>query len=156
MRILDNYKSVLNTPQRREVLIAMTGGQLLVQLSSMPVTLALPSIARHFEASINDAAGIVIANLLVLGCTVFLGARLGDRFGHTKVFLIGAIIVTIGRSPHRRRAKPGAGDSLSRLAGTWRWDLSTATAMPCSPSPSLPTSGAGPMPSPLQALERVR
>ena len=96
MRILNNYKSVLNTPQRREVLIAMTGGQLLVQLSSMPVTLALPSIARHFEASINDAAGIVIANLLVLGCTVFLGARLGDRFGHTKVFLIGAIIVTIG------------------------------------------------------------
>ena len=96
MGILSNYKEVLNTPQRREILIAMTGGQLLVQLSSMPVTLSLPSIARHFDASINDAAWIVIANLLVLGTTVFLGARLGDRFGHTKVFLIGAIIVTIG------------------------------------------------------------
>ena len=96
MGILSNYKAVVSTRERREVLIAMTGGQLLVQLSSMPVTLALPSIARHFEASINDAAGIVIANLLVLGATVFLGARLGDRFGHTKVFLIGAIIVTIG------------------------------------------------------------
>ena len=96
MGILSNYKEVLNTPQRREILIAMTGGQLLVQLSSMPVTLSLPSIARHFDASINDAAWIVIANLLVLGTTVFLGARLGDRFGHTKLFLIGAIIVTIG------------------------------------------------------------
>ena len=96
MGILSNYKEVLNTPQRREILVAMTGGQLLVQLSSMPVTLSLPSIARHFDASINDAAWIVIANLLVLGTTVFLGARLGDRFGHTKLFLIGAIIVTIG------------------------------------------------------------
>ena len=49
MGILDDYQSVVSTPQRREVLMAMTGGQLLVQLSSMPVTLALPSIARHFE-----------------------------------------------------------------------------------------------------------
>ena len=56
MGILSNYKEVLNTPHRREILIAMTGGQLLVQLSSMPVTLSLPSIARHFDASIDDAA----------------------------------------------------------------------------------------------------
>lgn len=53
MGIVSNYKSLLNTRKRRDVLIAMTGGQLLVQLSSMPVTLALPSMARHFGASIE-------------------------------------------------------------------------------------------------------
>ena len=93
---IDNYKSVLNTVERRQVLTAMTGGQLLVQLSSLPVTLALPSIARDFGYSVNDAAWIVIANLLVLGCTVFLGARLGDRFGHPKLFFIGTIMITVG------------------------------------------------------------
>ena len=94
--ILRNYKEVVNSPERRQVLIAMTGGQLLVQLSSLPVTLALPSIARDFGYGINDAAWIIIANLLVLGSTVFLGARLGDRFGHPRVFFIGIIIITAG------------------------------------------------------------
>ena len=91
-----NYKSVVQTVERRQVLTAMTGGQLLVQLSSLPVTLALPSIARDFGYSVDDAAWIVIANLLVLGSTVFLGARLGDRFGHPKVFFIGTVIITLG------------------------------------------------------------
>ncbi len=95
MGILSNYRAVVGTRARREVVMAMTGGQLLVQLSSMPVTLALPSIARNFDASIEDAAWIVIVNLLVLGSTVFLGARLGDRYGHPKMFFIGAIIITV-------------------------------------------------------------
>ncbi len=91
-----NYKSVVNSVERRQVLMAMTGGQLLVQLSSLPVTLALPSIARDFGYSVGDVSWIVIANLLALGSTVFLGARLGDRFGHPKVFFIGTIIITLG------------------------------------------------------------
>ena len=41
---ISNYKEVVNSVERRQVLLAMTGGQLLVQLSSLPVTLALPSI----------------------------------------------------------------------------------------------------------------
>ena len=86
---------MMNSRRRREVLMAMTGGQLLVQLSGLPVTLALPSMARHFDATIEEAAWIVIINLLVLGSTVFLGARLGDRYGHPKVFFIGTIIITV-------------------------------------------------------------
>ena len=93
---IDNYREVVNSAERRQVLIAMTGGQLLVQLSSLPVTLALPSIARDFGYGVGDAAWIVIANLLVLGSTVFLGARLGDRFGHPRVFFLGIIIITLG------------------------------------------------------------
>ncbi len=94
--IIANYKEVVNSPERRQVLTAMTGGQLLVQLSTLPVTLALPSIAEDFGYSVADAAWIVIVNLLVVGSTVFLGARLGDRFGHPKVFFIGTIIITVG------------------------------------------------------------
>ena len=94
--IIANYKEVLDTPARRQVLTAITGGQLLVQLSSLPVTLALPSMARSFGTGLEDAAWIVILNLLVLGSTVLLGARLGDKFGHPKIFFIGAIVITAG------------------------------------------------------------
>ena len=58
---IDNYRAVVNSRERREVLIAMTGGQLLVQLSSLPVMLALPSIARDFGYSVDDAAWLVSA-----------------------------------------------------------------------------------------------
>ena len=84
--IIDNYKKVVNTPLRRQVLAAMTGGQLLVQLSSLPVTLALPSMARSFGTDLEEASWIVILNLLVLGSTVILDARMGDKFGHLKSF----------------------------------------------------------------------
>ena len=86
----------MNTPERRQVLTAITGGQLLVQLSSLPVTLALPSMARDFGTDLESASWIVILNLLVLGATVMLGARLGDKFGHPKIFFIGAIVITVG------------------------------------------------------------
>ena len=44
--IIANYKEIVNTPERRQVLTSITDGQLLVQLSSLPVTLAMPSMAR--------------------------------------------------------------------------------------------------------------
>jgi len=44
--IIANYKEIVNTPGRRQVLTSITDGQLLVQLSSLPVTLAMPSMAR--------------------------------------------------------------------------------------------------------------
>ncbi len=94
--IIDNYKEVVNTPQRRQVLTAITGGQLLVQLSSLPVTLALPSMARSFGTDLEEASWIVILNLLVLGSTVLLGARMGDKFGHPKIFFFGTTIITVG------------------------------------------------------------
>ena len=78
------------------MLTAITGGQLLVQLSSLPVTLALPSMARDFGTDLETASWIVILNLLVLGATVMLGARLGDKFGHPKIFFFGAIVITLG------------------------------------------------------------
>ena len=94
--IIANYKEVVSTPARRQVLTAITGGQLLVQLSSLPVTLALPSMARSFGTDLAGASWIVILNLLVLGSTVLLGARLGDKFGHPKIFFYGAVIITVG------------------------------------------------------------
>ena len=113
MGILSNYKEVVSSRDRREVLLAMTSGQLLVQLSSMPVTLALPSVARHFDVSLQDAAWIIIVNLMVLGSTVFIGARLGDRYGHPKVFFVGTILVTLGA------ALVATGQSLEQVI-VWR------------------------------------
>ena len=69
---------------------------MLVQLSSLPVALALPSLAEYFDTSIGDAAWIVIIYLLMLGSLVLLAARLGDRYGHARVFFLGILASTVG------------------------------------------------------------
>ena len=85
---------LISTPQRRAVLIALTAAYMLVQLSSLPVALALPSLADYFNTGLDEAAWLVIIYLLALGSFVLLGARLGDRYGHAKVFFIGLIFTT--------------------------------------------------------------
>ncbi|MDA0770394.1 MAG: MFS transporter [Chloroflexi bacterium] len=85
---------LLSTPQRRAVLIALTSAYMLVQLSSLPVALALPSLADYFDTGLDEAAWLVIIYLLALGSFVLLGARLGDRYGHARVFFVGLIFAT--------------------------------------------------------------
>ena len=53
--IIANYKEIVNTPERRQVLTSITDGQLLVQLSSLPVTLAMPSMARVTGTDLETA-----------------------------------------------------------------------------------------------------
>lgn len=76
--------------------MALTSSYMLVQLSSLPVALSLPSLAKYFETSIDDVALIIVIYLLMLGSLVLVMARLGDRIGHAKVFFTGLIIVTGG------------------------------------------------------------
>ena len=74
----------------------MTAAYMLVQLSSLPVAIALPTLAKAFQTGVDDAAWIVIIYLMMLGAFVLLGARLGDRFGHARIFFIGIVLSTVG------------------------------------------------------------
>ena len=96
MKIGRIFGPLLTTRQRREVMLALTAAYMLVQLSSLPVALSLPSLAKHFDTGLDDAAWVVIVYLLMLGSTVLLAARLGDRYGHSRVFFIGIVASTVG------------------------------------------------------------
>ena len=76
--------------------MALTAAYMMVQLSSLPVALSLPSLAEYFNTGIDEVAWIVIVYLLMLGSLVLLMARLGDRYGHSKVFFVGIVIATVG------------------------------------------------------------
>ena len=96
MSLLSAIGPLVATRRRREVLVALTGASMLVQLSSLPVALSIPTLSKYFGTSIEDTAWLVIAYLLALGSFVLLGARIGDRFGHSRVFFIGILISTLG------------------------------------------------------------
>ena len=99
MNVFNVIRPLMSTPQRRSVLLGISGAYMLVQLSSLPVALSLPSIAEHFDTSIADAAWIVIIYLVMLGSFVLFAARLGDRYGHTRVFFAGIVFAFVGSAP---------------------------------------------------------
>ena len=95
LNVLETFRELGTNKLRRETLIALASTQLLVQFSSLPVALTIPSVARHFEVEVSQAAWMVIIRLLMLGSTVFLAARLGEKHGHVRVFFVGTIIMTV-------------------------------------------------------------
>ena len=94
MGLVDALRPLFSTRERKAVLLALTAAYMLVQLSSLPVALALPSLAEYFDTGVDDAAWLVIIYLLAIGSFVLLGARLGDRYGHARVFFVGLIFTT--------------------------------------------------------------
>ena len=96
MSIISGLRPLVHSRGRRETLLALTAAYMLVQLSSLPVAIALPTIADAFDTGVDDAAWIVIIYLMMLGAFVLLGARMGDRFGHARIFFIGIVLSTVG------------------------------------------------------------
>ena len=95
LNVIGAFRELGTDSQRRGPLIALASTQLLVQLSSMPIALTIPSVARHYEIEVSQAAWMVIIRLLLLGSTVFLAARLGQKYGHVKVYFAGAITMCV-------------------------------------------------------------
>ena len=70
-------------------------GDLMIVLDGTIVNVALPSIRDDLGFSQTSLAWIVNAYLLTFGGFLLLGGRLGDLFGHRRLFLIGIAIFTL-------------------------------------------------------------
>jgi EmrB/QacA subfamily drug resistance transporter len=75
-------------------LIVLCCGSLMIVLDSTIVNVALPSIRDDLGFSEASLAWVVNAYLLTFGGFLLLGGRLGDLFGHRRVFLIGIGLFT--------------------------------------------------------------
>jgi EmrB/QacA subfamily drug resistance transporter len=76
-------------------LIVLCLGTLMIVLDSTIVNVALPSIRKDLGFSDSTLAWVVNAYLLTFGGFLLLGGRLGDLFGHRRLFLIGIAIFTL-------------------------------------------------------------
>src|SRR5437868_4486534 len=70
-------------------LIVLCLGTLMVVLDTTIVNVALPSIRASLGFSETSLAWVVNAYMLTFGGFLLLGGRLGDLYGHRRVFLIG-------------------------------------------------------------------
>jgi EmrB/QacA subfamily drug resistance transporter len=76
-------------------LIVLCLGDLMIVLDVTIVGVALPSIREDLGFSKTSLAWVVNAYLLTFGGFLLLGGRLGDLFGHRRLFLIGISLFTL-------------------------------------------------------------
>jgi EmrB/QacA subfamily drug resistance transporter len=76
-------------------LIVLCLGDLMIVLDTTIVNVALPSIREDLAFSETSLAWVVNAYLLTFGGFLLLGGRLGDLFGHRKLFLCGLTLFTV-------------------------------------------------------------
>jgi EmrB/QacA subfamily drug resistance transporter len=70
-------------------------GSLMIVLDVTIVNVALPSIRKDLGFSTTSLAWVVNAYLLTYGGFLLLGGRLGDLFGHRRLFLSGITLFTL-------------------------------------------------------------
>ncbi|SEE64190.1 drug resistance transporter, EmrB/QacA subfamily [Streptomyces sp. 3213] len=72
-------------------LLAVALGVMLVALDGTIVAIASPAIQQDLNASLSDIQWVTNAYLLAIAVTLITIGKIGDRFGHTKIFLTGAV-----------------------------------------------------------------
>ena len=76
-------------------LIVLCLGTLMIVLDTTIVNVALPSIRTDLGFSQTSLAWVVNAYLLTFGGLLLLGGRLGDLYGHRRLFLAGIGLFTL-------------------------------------------------------------
>ncbi|WP_233804631.1 DHA2 family efflux MFS transporter permease subunit [Paraburkholderia sp. HP33-1] len=85
----------LHDKQRWLALIVLCLGVLMIVLDTTIVNVALPSIAADLGFSQTSLVWVVNAYMLTFGGFLLLGGRLGDLYGHRKLFLFGITLFTL-------------------------------------------------------------
>jgi len=70
-------------------------GVLMIVLDTTIVNVALPSIREDLRFTETSLVWVVNAYLLTFGGFLLLGGRLGDLFGHRRIFLLGLAVFTV-------------------------------------------------------------
>lgn len=131
--------------QRWLALYVLCAGVLMIVLDTTIVNVALPSIRQDLGFSETALVWVVNAYMLTFGGFLLLGGRLGDLYGHRKLFLLGLGIFTLaslacGLSTHKTllitaRAVQGVGGAvvtavaLSLIMDLFSSDADRARAM---------------------------
>lgn len=76
-------------------LVVLCLGELMIVLDSTIVNVALPSIRTDLGFGETELVWVVNAYMLTFGGCLLLGGRLGDLYGHRRVFLAGLAFFTL-------------------------------------------------------------
>jgi EmrB/QacA subfamily drug resistance transporter len=85
----------LDPAKRWTALAVLCIGVLMIVLDTTIVNVALPSIRADLGFTETSLVWVVNAYMLTFGGFLLLGGRLGDLYGHRKLFLLGIVLFTL-------------------------------------------------------------
>ena len=85
----------MDNRRRWLALMVLCLGVLMIVLDTTIVNVALPSIRSDLGFSETSLVWVVNAYMLTFGGFLLLGGRLGDLFGHRRLFLLGITLFTV-------------------------------------------------------------
>ena len=116
-------------PQSAAPLAALAGATLLASMGGSIATVALPSLAAAFPASVAELQWVILAYLLTMTVTIVAAGRLGDIHGHRRLLLVGLGLFIIASLAGA--ASPGLGPLFAARAAQGV-GAAVLTAMPMS------------------------
>ncbi len=109
-------------PRRRGILVALCAALLVMSVSVMAVTIALPSIAVDLRATTSQLQWITEAAVLALASLLVAMGAVADRVGRRRVLLAGvavfalaSVLAALSRTPEQliaTRALQGVGNAM--------------------------------------------
>ncbi len=88
--------TVQASPRAWLALAALSLGFFMTLLDQSVVAVALPGIAADFGADVTAMVWVSSIYLLSVAVPLLVTGRLGDRFGHRRLFLLGVLVFTLG------------------------------------------------------------
>jgi len=79
-------------PRRWATLAVVVIAALIVVLDNSVLTVAIPTILRDFHTTLPAVEWVITGYALTFASLLIIGGRLGDVFGHRRVFVIGAAL----------------------------------------------------------------
>src|SRR3954453_7482760 len=86
---------MLDTQRRWVAFYVLCLGTLMIVLDTTIVNVALPSIRDSLGFTQTSLAFVVNAYMLTFGGLLLLGGRMGDIYGHRRLFIIGIALFTV-------------------------------------------------------------
>ena len=88
---------MINSDQNARWILTTTAiSGFMSALDSSIVNLIMPNLCKYFNTSISTIEWTTMAYLLVISCLVLTFGRLGDIYGHKKIYLLGYIFFISG------------------------------------------------------------
>ena len=85
-----------NIKKKLQIIFIVATGTFMSALDSSIVNISLPSISNYFNVNITTVEWIVLSYLLIISSLLLTYGRMGDLYGHKRIFNIGILIFTVG------------------------------------------------------------
>src|ERR1700712_2271823 len=90
-------ESMAGSDPRRWVTLAITTVTVvIISLDSTVLNVAIPTILKDFGTTLPSLQWVITGYALVFASLLIIGGRLGDLYGHRKIFVIGAALFGVG------------------------------------------------------------